>query len=100
MPTVLKTVYFLPSIRLLSHPLSLPSARYVGLYTHPPCGIITLSLSHNDLRGCFPGRVTLGEFFLGKAEIASLFSVRMRVRLEIDLASVPMELGVDLMRKI
>jgi hypothetical protein len=85
-------------------PPSLPISEYAGSYTHPAYGTIKVSHVEDCLRGCFPGRIPLdplhlehvsGEFFLARAEIISLISVRARARFEIDSTGFPVKLGVE-----
>lgn len=93
-----------PSIPTAPISPSLPIDAYAGSYNHPSYGTITINLVDKELRGVFPGKVPLdplilehvnGEFFLAKAEIISLISVRARSRFEINAAGTPFRLGVE-----
>lgn len=85
--------------------LSLPLDTYAGVYTHPSYGTITLRLEKGELCGVFPGKVALdplvlehinGEFFLAKAEIVSIISVRARSRFEINAEdTTPHRFGIE-----
>lgn len=83
---------------------SLSLDAYAGSYTHPSYGTISLDVVESELCGKFPGRVALdpltlehvnGEYFLAKAEIVQLISVRARCRFHINVAGQATKLGVE-----
>lgn len=92
------------SIPLLPISYSLPLNSYYSSYTYPSYGRITLLSNDRELYRCFLGKITLDlltlehisrEFFLLKAKIINLISVRTRARFEINIVDQPLRLGVE-----